>query len=377
MKGGRVVWVDLLRGLAVVLMVEVHTVNALLDPAWRQRTVWAAVDFAGGLVAPAFLFVSGFAFLLAIESRRASLLALRPPLAGILGRIGLIWLVGYLLHLPAYTLREWQQRVTAEQWQAFVGVDVLHCIAGGLLLLLLLRLAVPGRRPLLIAIGLIGAAAVLLAGPVWQANFPARLPPWLAAYLAPTGSTLFSLLPWFGFMAAGGVAGLLYLQAREAGSEARWARTVLRVGLALGPPGVALLVLLRDHLQLIVDERPSPLFFLCRLGFVLVFLVLCRAMANSRLVTHPLVAWPARESLLIYWLHLKLLYHPLPGGRSLVGLIGPALGPAGCLLVIAGLLLVLLVPAVLWHRVKALHPLVGPRVVQGLLAGGLVLFLIA
>ena len=41
------------------------------------------------------------------------------------------------------------------------------------------------------------------------------------------------------------------------------------------------------------------------------------------------------------------------------------------------LFLVTLVPAVLWHRLKSLHPLVGPRLVQVLLVGGLVVFLIA
>jgi len=58
----RVLAMDLLRGLAVVAMIGVHTVNALLDPALRQGALSAVVHFASGLVAPAFLLVAGFTF---------------------------------------------------------------------------------------------------------------------------------------------------------------------------------------------------------------------------------------------------------------------------------------------------------------------------
>ena len=252
----RVLAMDLLRGLAVVAMIGVHTVNALLDPALRQGVLFAVVHFASGLVAPAFLLVAGFTFLLGNAAEGA----VRPRLPRVLGRIGLIWLVGYLLHLPAYTLGDWRARVGALQWQEFLGVDVLHCIGAGLLVLLVLRLVVPGGRALLGAVVLAGSLAVLLARPVWQADLATRLPLWLSGYLAPFGTTLFPLLPWFGFVAAGAALSLLWTRTRAAGEEERFQRALLRTGLALALPGLALLVLVRDHLHLLVDERPAHFF---------------------------------------------------------------------------------------------------------------------
>ena len=371
----RVLAMDLLRGLAVAAMIGVHTVNALLDPALRQGVLSAVVHFASGLVAPAFLLVAGFTFLLGNAPEGTGRRTFRSRLPRVLGRIGLIWLVGYLLHLPAYTLGDWRVRVGASGWQEFLGVDVLHCIGASLLMLLVLRLVVPGGRALLGAVVLAGSLAVLLAGPVWQAESVARLPLWLSGYLAPFGTTLFPLLPWFGFVAAGAVLSLLWTRTRAAGEEERFQRALLRTGLALALPGLALLVLVRDHLHLLVDERPAPLFFLCRLGFVLLLVAAGLRACRGRAALAPFIAWPARESLLFYVLHLKLLYHPLPGGRSLVELFGPHLGYPGCLAVAGALFLVTLVPAVLWHRLKSLHPLVGPRLVQAFLGLGLVVFL--
>lgn len=359
----RVLGVDLLRGVAVVAMIGVHTINGLLDPSRQQGLLYAVVHFAAGLVAPAFLFVAGFTFMLAAEPLLLARQVARPSLGKPLRRIGLIWLVGYLLHLPAYTLSDWRAPLTEFQWQQFVGVDVLHCIGSGLLVLLLLRLVARSGRTLLLAVVLAGSAAVLLAGPVWRADLVAQLPLWLSGYLAPTGATLFPLFPWFGFLAAGAALSLLWGQARAAGREQQFQGTVLRNGLVLALSGLVLLVLLRDYLYLIVDERPLPLFFLCRLGFVLVLFVGSLHLCQGRAALPPLLAWPARTSLLIYVLHLKMLYYPLPGGQALVELIGPQLGYLGCLGVALALFLVTLLPVVLWYRFKSLHPQVGPQVV--------------
>ncbi|MBK7500524.1 MAG: DUF1624 domain-containing protein [Ignavibacteriales bacterium] len=58
----RYVSADLLRGLVIIIMIEVHVFNAFLFPELRQSGWFSVLNFINGLVAPSFLFVSGFAF---------------------------------------------------------------------------------------------------------------------------------------------------------------------------------------------------------------------------------------------------------------------------------------------------------------------------
>ena len=68
-RAGRYPFIDVLRGLAVLFMIETHTVNALLDPALRAGTFHDALTYVNGLVAPAFLFAAGFSIVLQSHSQ--------------------------------------------------------------------------------------------------------------------------------------------------------------------------------------------------------------------------------------------------------------------------------------------------------------------
>ncbi|MBP1601478.1 MAG: Acyltransferase domain protein [Acidobacteria bacterium] len=62
--GVRYGFVDLLRGLALVVMVETHVVNAYLPAGLRQGPFFYWLAFLNGLVAPSFLFASGYSLVL-------------------------------------------------------------------------------------------------------------------------------------------------------------------------------------------------------------------------------------------------------------------------------------------------------------------------
>ena len=58
-------FIDLLRGFALVVMIETHVVNAYLPLALKKgSTFFFWLAFTNGLVAPAFLFASGFSLVL-------------------------------------------------------------------------------------------------------------------------------------------------------------------------------------------------------------------------------------------------------------------------------------------------------------------------
>lgn len=57
-------FIDLLRGFALILMVETHVVNAYLPEAHRSTPFFFWLSFVNGLVAPAFLLAVGFSLIL-------------------------------------------------------------------------------------------------------------------------------------------------------------------------------------------------------------------------------------------------------------------------------------------------------------------------
>ena len=55
----RYTFIDLLRGWAIIIMIEVHLFNAFLLPELKRAGWFDVLTFINGLVAPAFLFEVG------------------------------------------------------------------------------------------------------------------------------------------------------------------------------------------------------------------------------------------------------------------------------------------------------------------------------
>ena len=123
-------------------MIEVHIFNAFLIPDLKQTGWFDALTFINGLVAPAFLFVSGFAFQVSSGSKLQEMRRLTLPFWKKVSRIISFILIGYALHLPYYSLSKVLNRSTPAQLQGFFAVDVLQCIGVGLLILFAIRLLI-------------------------------------------------------------------------------------------------------------------------------------------------------------------------------------------------------------------------------------------
>src|SRR5512137_2256527 len=72
-------FIDLLRGFALVVMIETHVINAYLPAASRHSWFFFWLTFFNGLVAPTFLFASGFSLMLQGRRNWEDWLHFRPP----------------------------------------------------------------------------------------------------------------------------------------------------------------------------------------------------------------------------------------------------------------------------------------------------------
>src|SRR6185436_3553427 len=96
----RVIFIDLARAIAVVMMMYGHTVSALLDKAYQTGTWFEVWTFQRGLTSSLFLFLSGFAFSIATMRHWPVHTRLSAAVLKRARRFALFILLGYTLHFP-------------------------------------------------------------------------------------------------------------------------------------------------------------------------------------------------------------------------------------------------------------------------------------
>lgn len=283
-------------------MVWTHAVNTFLTAELKASAWFETLTSYHGLIAPAFFWIAGYA-------RAHVTLHQTKPAWPVAKRLMIVWLIGYLMHVP------WDQLLDAHAIRAAATVDVLHCLAiSGLILLAVEKLG-KGREV---------AALVLLLVFVGLEK-PAR--DWhtgvlvLDQYFSRLHGSQFALFPWVGF----GLAGFITRRVWD-GFPNRSATAVMLVG-AFFAWGLS---------------RPSwqdglPAFFLERLGWVMMAAVLVAVLASSASRFAGWLRLAGRESLLLYVVHLMLI-HSIPLPRlPLQHLIGPTQSVGGVLGLFIGL----------------------------------------
>jgi predicted acyltransferase len=128
----RLVFIDLLRGWATIVMIEVHVFNAFIIPALKGTGWFGVLNYINGLVAPSFLFVAGFVFVIASQRKLEEFRTFGKAFWRQFGGIGLIWIIAYGLHLPFFSFSRTIHETTETGWLQFYQADILHCIALGL-----------------------------------------------------------------------------------------------------------------------------------------------------------------------------------------------------------------------------------------------------
>lgn len=316
-KTSRLAFIDLHRGLVLLLMIEVHVFNAFLLQSYRPSGWFMILNFINGLVAPSFLFISGFAFILASQKKIKEFRTFGWQFYRQVGRILLILLAGYSLHLPYFNLSKTLQKSTPEQWRHLFAIDVLQCIAVSLLLLFLLRLVITNDRVFKYITAFFTLVFILPAPQIWVTDFSGMLHPALAAYMNKMGGSLFPLFPWSGFLFLGAFLSIIFSEFRQKGEEAKYFGAMLYTGIIFVLAG-SLLYIEESPLH-IAMMKPEITFFFLRAGYIFLIFYACWLFAKQgeRPAVRILSGF-GKESLLVYWLHLQVIYRKI-GGESLNG----------------------------------------------------------
>ena len=339
---GRILFVDLARAVAVLLMVQGHTIDALLEATSRTSLGYNAWLYLRGLTSCTFLFLSGAAFSLTAlrhwdEQRtlgRRSMKRVR--------RLTFFLGLGYFVHFPMGRFVDLQY-ASDERWRSFLAVDVLQNVAVTLLALQALIWLTRSPRSFAIVCALAGGAIVGLTPIVHGMTWTPYLPVWAAAYLNHATGSLFPLFPWAGFTLFGAAFGVTAAPWATRDHLQPLARTLF-LGGAMLAIGAGLMGELGWFEYGVADWwRASPLSFVQRFGSVLLLLSIVAAVGHYVTRLTPPLQGLAEESLLVYAVHVALLY----GSLWTVGL-GPSLGPQPPALVLVWVI-VMLVAMTLWR----------------------------
>src|ERR1700722_17946333 len=115
----RLVVVDFARVLAILFMVQGHTLDVLLAPVYRQGAVFQSWLYLRGLTAPMFFTLSGISFALSSMRHWERYSHFSPTLLRRLRRFAFFILLGYTMHLPVKSFHDFRYLDPAG-WQGWL-----------------------------------------------------------------------------------------------------------------------------------------------------------------------------------------------------------------------------------------------------------------
>jgi uncharacterized membrane protein len=296
--------VDWLRGVAVVVMILAHAMDAWTRDGDRPTWRYGLVVKIAGMGAPLFLFLAGVSVALAAGGRARARGDVAAAVASVQRRGWEIFALAFLFRLQSWTIGLFRAPASS-----LLKVDILNIM--GPAIVLAAALWQRGTRPATRFAWLAGAAAgtSLVTPLVRGASFLSVLPDPLEWYLRPPpGRSWFTMFPWAGLLLAGGAVGVLLDEARDAERDRRLNLRFLAWGTAL-----VLAAYAGSHLPSVYENSSfwttSPSYFFLRVGLMVAALGLAWVWCRRPTGHH----WsPMRvlgtSSLFIYWVHIELAY---------------------------------------------------------------------
>ncbi len=196
---------DGLRAFAILLMLQGHFIDLLLEPGFRDEnnTLFSIWLYFRGITAPVFFTISGTIFTYLLIRWEGPILQ-NPRIRKGLQRGASLILMGYVLRLNIWELFTFS--FSRDIWV----VDVLHCIGLSLFSIILLYVVSGGKRILLFQILALSAGILIF---LFERNYyDLSLEGWpvfLKNYIVKKNS-VFTIIPWLGYALIGAYLGTVF-----------------------------------------------------------------------------------------------------------------------------------------------------------------------
>lgn len=305
----RLYFLDAIRAWAILMMLQGHFIDGLLDNAFRDNSniFFSTWKYFRGITAPVFFTVSGFIFtFLLIKSPQTGWNNLRVK-KGIKRGLELL-VIAYLLRLNLFGIFK------GEIYDSFYLVDVLHCIGLSLLFITGFYLLTYVKQKWIFPTILVSTTLLLfLFEPFYKAASFEYLPQFLANYVTKSNGSVFTIIPWLGYTTIGSFMSILFSK-YQANKNLYYyiVPTYIVIGLTL-------IFFSSDFFYSIFEVTGIPLFqsifnnnyLFIRLGDVLlvfsIFIILRKFLMNTTWLKL------GQSTLSVYIIHFILLYGSFTG----------------------------------------------------------------
>jgi uncharacterized membrane protein len=304
-KSPRLLHVDWARGLAVMWMMRGHVIDAFLSPAYRQSWFFHFWQMLGAYTAPAFLFLAGLSVGLSyakidqmeISFGRRLWLSTRRGLE--------VFVIAYL-----FRLEEYLQWAPYSKWRDILRFDILNNIGISLILVGLIFALVKKEWLRYLALSLAATLVALAAPAVWSSPAINSLP-WVIRNFFNSAVEFghFPIFPYFIFMPAGAVAGLLTRQFKADKLKLiflHYGFLIAGILLILGGIWAAIKF---PHAYGWILFYNSPEYSFIRIGMQAMVLAGCFFLCLPfKQESFSFMRLLGRHSLMVYWVHIALIY---------------------------------------------------------------------
>lgn len=305
----RLYFIDAMRAWAILMMLQGHFVDGLLDNAFRDNTnsVFSVWKYFRGVTAPVFFTVSGFIFTYLLI--KGNEIGFNNPRVKKGVKRGLQLLaIGYLLRLNFFGL------LKGQIYGSFYLVDVLHCIGLSILGIIGIYLLTIAKNKFLFPGVLLAITLILFVlEPNYKQYAHFYLPELLANYLTKANGSVFTIMPWFGYATIGAFMSVLFTRFKNFKylyPAAITSFTIVGLGLMFYSSGFFLKLYNWSGL-LIFSKVYFNNYLFIRLGDVslvfAVFMLFRRFMSNSTVLKI------GQSTLSIYVIHYIILYGSFTG----------------------------------------------------------------
>jgi len=342
LKAQRLYFIDAVRAFAILMMLQGHFISTTLAPVYKDtaNTAYRIWLYFRGNTAPMFFTISGliFTYLLIRAHNKGND---NPRIKkGIKRGLELI-AIGYLLRIPFYA---WFK---GHFDTYFLVIDVLQVIGLSLILLVFFYVITLKYTRILSTLYLLIGCVIFVCEPLYRDLTLENTPEFFANWVSKQNGSVFTMLPWFGFMAFGGfIATLFYKYAEKPKFKLGSIVLFIASGLLLTFYSTHMLLFLRDITGIELFNRSANYNYLfLRLGNVLVAFGIFYAF--ERFLKHNLIATLGKKTLSIYVVHFIILYGSFIGfGLRHIyaniltpwqAIIGAALFLVGCCVIVLNL----------------------------------------